>query len=231
MGIPESTSARQSSPRLPRWTTIAFYLAILLLVAWLEYSPEGDRTAKNPFPPTAPTAHDRQASAKDEGSVRSTSVTTDARPAPETPVVRAEPASESKSEDADPAPPPEVKKNARPPRQPASNSDDRAERDDTLVVHNVTVMDEDRRVVYRGDVNLAPTLKRIESGRRLRFSHDGIVFENRERRLPAKPSGYYHEFVQPTPGDNGPGAQRVILGAGGEVFYTFDHYRTFRRIR
>ena len=100
-----------------------------------------------------------------------------------------------------------------------------------MLIHNVSVFDEDHRVVYRGDVNLAPTLKRIESGKRLRFSHDGIVFENRERRLPTRPSGYYHEFVQPTPGDDGPGAQRVVLGAEGEVFYSSDHYRSFRRIR
>jgi filamentous hemagglutinin len=121
------------------------------------------------------------------------------------------------------------------PSQPTQESADAREkgsdRDDALVVHNVRVLDEHRRVVYRGDVDLGPTLKRIKNGRRLRFSHDGIVFENRERRLPAKPSGYYREYVQPTPGDNGPGAQRVVLGAGGEVYYSSDHYRTFRRVR
>ncbi len=66
---------------------------------------------------------------------------------------------------------------------------------------------------------------------RLPFSHDGIVFENRERRLPLKPNGYYHEFVQPTPHERGPGGQRVVLGRNGEVYYSSDHYRTFQRVR
>jgi ribonuclease T1 len=100
-----------------------------------------------------------------------------------------------------------------------------------LVVRNVRIKDESGDVVYRGDIDLAPTLDRIERGERLRFSHDGIVFENREHRLPAKPAGYYHEFVQPTPGEEGPGGQRVVMGSEGEVYYSPDHYRTFRRIR
>jgi ribonuclease T1 len=230
MGFPESTPANRSNLRLPRWTTIAFYLAILLFVAWLEYSPTGDRAAKNPFPPASPTTQNHRPPADDEGDSKATSDTISGKTPPQSRAARTRPDPESKSEDGDPAPPPEVKQ-SRPKRPPASPSNDRADRDDALLIRNVTIRDEDRRVVYRGDVNLAPTLKRIENGTRLRFSHDGIVFENRERRLPVRPSGYYREFIQPTPGDNGPGAQRVVLGAGGEVFYTSDHYRTFRRIR
>jgi len=78
---------------------------------------------------------------------------------------------------------------------------------------------------------LRPTIERIERGKRLRFSHDGSVFENRERRLPIKSSGYYREFIHPTPDDDGPGGQRVVIGREGEVFYTPDHYKTFRRVR
>ena len=123
-------------------------------------------------------------------------------------------------------------------RSPASDAEDStsaADQDDSrpsaLLVRNVRVKDEGGEVVYRGDIDLAPTVDRIERGERLRFSHDGIVFENREHRLPAKPAGYYHEFVHPTPGDDGPGAQRVVMGSQGEVYYSPDHYRTFRRIR
>ncbi len=111
-------------------------------------------------------------------------------------------------------------------KQPSDASSDRG-----LVIHDVRVLDENQRVVYRGDVDLAPTLQRIERGEWLQFSHDGIVFENRERRLPTGPRGYYHEFVQPTPGDDGPGAQRVVIGRQGDVYYTPDHYRTFRKVR
>jgi len=45
--------------------------------------------------------------------------------------------------------------------------------------------------------------------------------------LPVKPPGYYQEFVQPTPGVGGAGSQRIVRGAGGELYYTPDHYATF----
>jgi filamentous hemagglutinin len=102
---------------------------------------------------------------------------------------------------------------------------------DEYIVHNVQIKNEAGRVIYRGDIDLKPTLDRIERGKRLRFSHDGIVFENREKRLPAKPAGYYREFVHPTPREDGPGGQRVVVGREGEVYYSPDHYRTFRRVR
>ena len=98
------------------------------------------------------------------------------------------------------------------------------------LIPKVTVRDQDGKVVFRGDVDVAPTLQRIERGEKLRFSHDGIVFENREQRLPKKGAGYYHEYVHPTPGQEGPGPQRIIQGKGGETFYTHDHYRTFQRL-
>lgn len=100
-----------------------------------------------------------------------------------------------------------------------------------VVVRNVRVTDEDKRVIYQGDIDLTDTLNRIERGERLRFSHDGITFENREKRLPKASSGYYREFVHPTTGESGPGGQRVVVGRNGEVYYTPDHYRTFRRVR
>jgi guanyl-specific ribonuclease Sa len=58
-------------------------------------------------------------------------------------------------------------------------------------------------------------------------SRDGVVFENRERRLPGEPSGYYHEYTVPTPGSDDRGARRLITGAGRELYYTGDHYQTF----
>lgn len=110
----------------------------------------------------------------------------------------------------------------------SSNSNGRSRAES--IVRNARVTGEDGQVIYRGDIDLGPTLERIERGKRLRFSHDGSVFENRERRLPQKPAGYYHEFVHPTPGDDGPGGQRVVVGRDGEVYYTPDHYHTFRRV-
>jgi ribonuclease T1 len=99
------------------------------------------------------------------------------------------------------------------------------------VIPSQTIRDQDGKTVFRGDVDLGTTLARIHRNERLRFSHDGIVFQNRERRLPQKPAGYYHEFVHPTPGVGGPGPQRIITGREGEIYYTPDHYRTFERLK
>ena len=96
---------------------------------------------------------------------------------------------------------------------------------------DVRITNENGRVIFRGDVDVGPTLDRIDRGQRLRFSHDGIVFQNREKRLPIKPSGYYREFIHPTKGESGPGGQRVVIGRDGEAYYSPDHYRTFQRVR
>lgn len=98
------------------------------------------------------------------------------------------------------------------------------------VHRNVTLRDEDGRVVYRGEIDLGPSLERVAAGRKLRFSHDGTTFQNREGRLPRKAPGYYEEWVVPTPGESGPGPQRLVVGADGDVWYTHDHYRSFERI-
>lgn len=98
-------------------------------------------------------------------------------------------------------------------------------------IPDVVVRDRDNRIAWQGTVDLTPTIARIQAGERLRFANDGSVFQNRERKLPRERAGYYHEYVHPTPGFGGPGPQRVIMGAGGEVYYTADHYRTFTTIR
>jgi ribonuclease T1 len=73
-------------------------------------------------------------------------------------------------------------------------------------------------------------LERIASGGPYLHRKDGTVFRNAERRLPQRANGYYHEFTVETPGSSDRGARRVIKGNGGELYYTSDHYRTFRRI-
>ena len=57
--------------------------------------------------------------------------------------------------------------------------------------------------------------------------NDGVVFENREKTLPAKRSGYYHEYTVKTPGSQDRGARRLITGSGQELYYTDDHYASF----
>ncbi len=103
--------------------------------------------------------------------------------------------------------------------------------DGSLLVQDVAIRDLDGRVAWRGDVNLAPVLERIRRGESDPHRNDGGVFHNREGLLPDRPSGHYREYVIRTPGINHAGPQRLVVGRDGEVFYTGDHYRSFRKIR
>ena len=74
------------------------------------------------------------------------------------------------------------------------------------------------------------TLDLIAAGGPYPYSRDGVVFQNRERLLPRKTSGYYHEYTVTTPGENDRGARRIITGTSGERYWTDDHYQSFRVI-
>jgi ribonuclease T1 len=75
------------------------------------------------------------------------------------------------------------------------------------------------------------TLTVIKQGGPFPYKRDGTVFGNFERRLPEKERGYYREYTVPTPGSRDRGARRIIVGRGGEYYYTDDHYQTFLHIR
>lgn len=74
------------------------------------------------------------------------------------------------------------------------------------------------------------TLALIASNGPFPHERDGIVFNNREGRLPRKPRGYYREYTVETPGASTRGARRIVRGDRGETYYTRDHYATFVRI-
>jgi guanyl-specific ribonuclease Sa len=76
------------------------------------------------------------------------------------------------------------------------------------------------------------TLRLIEAGGPFPYDRDGTTFQNRERRLPAQPPGFYREYTVPTPGSPDRGARRIVSGGNPpvEFYYTDDHYRSFRRI-
>ncbi len=76
------------------------------------------------------------------------------------------------------------------------------------------------------------TLQAINRGGPFPYSRDGVVFQNREHRLPERPRGYYHEYTVPTPGEGDRGARRLVTGGDPpEVYYySDDHYRSFRRV-
>ena len=75
------------------------------------------------------------------------------------------------------------------------------------------------------------TLELIKKGGPFPFARDGIPFGNRERLLPRRARGFYHEYTVPTPHARNRGARRIIAGAPGEYYYTDDHYRSFKRLK
>lgn len=60
------------------------------------------------------------------------------------------------------------------------------------------------------------------------YPQDGSTFQNREGMLPDHPSGFYHEFTVETPGSPDRGARRLVVGDDGAIYYTDDHYESFR---
>ena len=80
----------------------------------------------------------------------------------------------------------------------------------------------------------ADTYRLILRGGPFPYEKDGVVFGNRERRLPSQKRGYYHEYTVPTPGAYNRGTQRIVCGghrkAPETCYFTADHYASFRRI-
>jgi len=74
------------------------------------------------------------------------------------------------------------------------------------------------------------TISLIRKGGPFPFPRDGVVFVNFENRLPAKARGYYREYTVRTPGARDRGARRIVTGRDGELYYTDDHYQSFKRI-
>lgn len=74
------------------------------------------------------------------------------------------------------------------------------------------------------------TLDLISRGGPFPYRQDNTIFQNRERLLPIKPRGYYREYTVETPGSRDRGARRIVKGEQGELYYTDDHYDSFRVI-
>ena len=75
------------------------------------------------------------------------------------------------------------------------------------------------------------TLRLIKQGGPFPYPRDGVVFGNREKLLPKKKSGYYHEYTVKTPGARNRGARRIVCGQPLDCYYSDDHYQTFKLIR
>lgn len=85
-----------------------------------------------------------------------------------------------------------------------------------------------------GDSRLANLDKFVQEIRRFgrlpRGVTGGSVFTNEDADLPIKPYGHYREYDVQPPQPDGRGALRIVLGKGGEVYITGNHYRDFRQI-
>jgi filamentous hemagglutinin len=101
----------------------------------------------------------------------------------------------------------------------------------TRYIDGMKIVDQKTGQIFQGQIDLGPTLNRIESGGSFPHRNDGTIFQNRSGDLPQKPAGYYTEYVHPTNGITGPGPQRIVVGKSGEMFYTPDHYKTFIPIK
>lgn len=74
------------------------------------------------------------------------------------------------------------------------------------------------------------TLALIRSDGPYPYAKDGAVFSNFEKVLPQRKRGYYHEYTVKTPGERDRGARRIVTGRDGEIYYTDDHYESFREV-
>ncbi len=74
------------------------------------------------------------------------------------------------------------------------------------------------------------TLALIDRGGPYPYDQDNTIFGNNERLLPQRQRGYYREYTVVTPGASSRGTRRLVVGADGDVYYTADHYESFRQV-
>ncbi|MBL8622502.1 MAG: hypothetical protein JNK64_14410 [Myxococcales bacterium] len=117
---------------------------------------------------------------------------------------------------APPSPPPAA---PSPPRAPPASTPARARLDLSAIA------DPDERAA------IVAVVEAIDRGGPFTYRKDGAVFENREKRLPVEPRGYWREYTVPTPDEDDRGARRLVAGQRHELRYTRDHYRTFVVVR
>lgn len=238
--------------KLPPWLIIVLVLGFLG-VAWYQNRQEKDAAPQREpvaqhkpvigTPSEPPESSSREIPDRDED--RDRPVLAEVTPEPGSAVSRAKPTTATGRSPTETRAGPTVSTKNRPspgqqtsPKSPTQPKNDPRREDSgkktspatTAKLENQTIRDFGK-VVYKGTIDLQPTLDRIARGERNTHRNDGSTFGNRERRLPQKPSGYYTEYVHPTKGINGPGPQRVIVGKGGDIWYTPDHYETFKKIK
>jgi ribonuclease T1 len=74
------------------------------------------------------------------------------------------------------------------------------------------------------------TVALVQEGGPFPLQTDGAIFQNRERRLPSKPHGYYREYAVLATNQTERGPRRIVVGEGGEFYYTADRFVSFVRV-
>jgi ribonuclease T1 len=120
---------------------------------------------------------------------------------------------------------PRVAPTAQPAKKPTATRTPSRQPTPTVVASGLPTIKFDRLPKEARD-----TIRLIQRSGPFPYRQDGIVFQNRERLLPRKPSGHYHEYTVETPGSPDRGARRIIAGEQGELFYTDDHYASFKQV-
>ena len=64
---------------------------------------------------------------------------------------------------------------------------------------------------------IGETLDRIRAGQKHPHRNDGTVFKNLEGNLPARPEGFYREYVHESINIAKPGKERIVTGMNGDV--------------
>ena len=73
-------------------------------------------------------------------------------------------------------------------------------------------------------------LELIDKGGPFAYKQDGQTFRNAENLLPKQATGYYREYTVRTPGSADRGTRRLVVGRDGDIYYTADHYESFRQV-
>ena len=80
-------------------------------------------------------------------------------------------------------------------------------------------------------MELEALVKSIRQGIIPRNVRGGRVYENKTGVLPPRDSGYYKEYdVEPSTPGQSRGSLRIVLGAGGDLYLSGNHYDDFRQI-
>ena len=90
---------------------------------------------------------------------------------------------------------------------------------------------------FAGDIRFADlppearaTVALIRRGGPFPYERDGVTFGNREGMLPQRERRWYREYTVRTDGERTRGARRIVAGRDGTLYYSDDHYRSFKKI-